>query len=141
MSIYLRFANEADSHELIKLNQEFNGKGTTEDHIKECLRMTNELVVVAVDNDSVTGFACAQKYVSFCYESLQGEITEMYVREAFRRRGIASAMISFLEEKLYALGVRSIKILTGKENETAISAYKNSEYILTDEILLTKKLQ
>ncbi|MGI6566489.1 MAG: GNAT family N-acetyltransferase [Limnochordia bacterium] len=51
-------------------------------------------------NGSAAGFACAQLCSSFCYDWPFGEITEMYVRKAYRRRVVGSALLAFLEGQL-----------------------------------------
>jgi ribosomal protein S18 acetylase RimI-like enzyme len=105
------------------------------------LNKSNELIAVAITNGKVVGLGCAQSFQSFCYKELQGEITEMYVKEAARRKGIASSLISCLEENLRERGVKSIKVLTGRGNEAAIKTYEHFNYVKDDELLLKKKLK
>ncbi|MNV70670.1 putative acetyltransferase [compost metagenome] len=64
----------------------------------------------------------------------------MYVEEAARRRGIAASLISFLEDKLQARGVKYVKVLTGRKNHVAIKTYERCNYVQDDELLLHKKL-
>jgi GNAT superfamily N-acetyltransferase len=139
-NVHVRWANENDAEELLKLNDAFNGVGTTMEEVKESLAVSNELIALAVIDRQVIGFACAQFFKSFCYRGLQGEITEMYIAEAFRRRGLATLLIAFIEEGLRERGVTSIKILTGQRNEMAIKTYLKSNYARTEEVLLQKKL-
>lgn len=91
-------------------------------------------------NGKVVGFACAQCFASFCYREAQGEITEMYVELSARRKGLAVSMITLLEEKLAACGVKNIKILTGSDNDAAIKTYERCGYVQDDELLLQKKI-
>ncbi|WP_408894736.1 N-acetyltransferase family protein [Paenibacillus taichungensis] len=139
-NIYVRWANENDAEELLKLNDAFNGVGTTMEDVKESLALSNELIALAVIEDQAVGFACAQYFKSFCYRGLQGEITEMYITEVARRRGLATLLIAFIEEELRERSVTSIKILTGQRNEMAIKTYEKSNYTRTEEVLLQKKL-
>jgi ribosomal protein S18 acetylase RimI-like enzyme len=139
-SIEVRYAKRSDASNLFKLNAEFNGSSISEDKIIESLEGSNELVVVALQNSSPIGFACAQSFKSFCYESGQGEITEMYVREAFRGFGVAASMLRLLEEGLQERGIRSVKILTGDDNKVALRAYTKQNYDLKKEAVLHKKL-
>lgn len=140
MEITVRFANENDLNELYMLNEEFNGVSTASQQTTKCLSDSSELIVIAYIDGGAAGFACAQSYTSFCYNEPQGEITEMYVREVYRRKGIATSMIACLEKGLHARGVRSIKILTGKENERAIKTYENAGYLIKSEAVLQKRL-
>jgi ribosomal protein S18 acetylase RimI-like enzyme len=84
--------------------------------------------------------ACAQYYKSFCYTELCGEITEVYVREHARRKGLATGMISFLEKELIAKGVGDLKILANVNNEAAVSAYEKCGYARDTVVMLDKQL-
>ncbi|WP_422661212.1 GNAT family N-acetyltransferase [Paenibacillus sp. EC2-1] len=132
-----------DAEELSRLNQEFNGgKKRPLDKIAERMKINhNELIAVAEISGKTVGFGCAQIYYSFCYEEPHGEITELYVEEAFRRKGIAIAIITCLEEALRTRGVRSTKVLTGRGNNTAIMTYEHCNYVKDDEQLLIKGLE
>lgn len=138
--IHIRLATVNDAREIAKLNEEFNGVGMTAEEIIDHLSYTNELVVLALINDLPVGFACAQYYISICYSNPCAEITELYVKKDARGRGIATLLLDFIEEELESRGVKSIKVLTGKENEIAIKTYKRSNYILKEEQVLQKKI-
>ncbi|GIO52395.1 GNAT family N-acetyltransferase [Paenibacillus cineris] len=139
--IKVRLASESDAEELSRLNQAFNGGDKRPpQQIMESLKINNELIAVAEIRGRLVGFGCAQSFHSFCYEEPQGEITELYVEEAARRRGIAGAIISCLEDNLRKSGVKSVKLLTGKRNDAAIKTYEHCNYVRDDELLLTKKI-
>lgn len=140
MSKYVRLANENDADILVALNEEFNGTGMTAAEVKESLIQSNELIALAILNDTPVGFACAQSFKSFCYASAQGEITEMYVKDTARRLGLATLLVSFLEQELRLRGVRSIKLLTGSDNDAAHKTYERSGYVLQEESTFHKKL-
>ncbi|MCR8642006.1 GNAT family N-acetyltransferase [Paenibacillus sp. N1-5-1-14] len=106
----------------------------------ENLANPNELVALAVMNEVSVGFACAQCYRSICYSRPNAEITELYIVAEARRKGIATLLISFIEEELRLRGVKSVKVLTGQDNEVAINTYERSNYIKEDEQLLQKRL-
>ncbi len=108
--------------------------------VKETLGSSNELVALGVNGDIPVGFACGRYSTSFCYQELDGEITEMYVSEQARRRGCATALLSFLEAELRARGVREVKLITGVDNEAAIATYTKSEYKRQDDVVMSKKL-
>ncbi|GIN56188.1 GNAT family N-acetyltransferase [Lederbergia ruris] len=141
MTVEIRLATVSDAEELSILNQEFNG-GARRPILKisESLVKSNELVAVAVRDDRLVGFACAQIFSSFCYEEPQGEITEMYVKELARRKGIATSLLAFLEENFRACGVKEVKILTGAKNIGAQTTYTKSNYTKQNETVLFKKL-
>nr|WP_235549223.1 GNAT family N-acetyltransferase [Paenibacillus sp. Root444D2] len=99
------------------------------------------MIAVAEISSKIVGFGCAQSFYSFCYEEPHGEITELYVEEVARRKGIAIAIITCLEENLRERGVKSIKVLTGRRNNAAIKTYEHCNYVKDDEQMLKKRLE
>ncbi|APQ60469.1 Acetyltransferase YpeA [Paenibacillus polymyxa] len=140
--LMVRRATITDAEELSRLNQEFNG-GEKRPLAKIVERLStnhDELIAVAETGGKIVGFGCAQSFYSFCYELPHGEITELFVEEAARRKGIAIAIISFLEEKLRERGVISMRVLTGRGNNVAIKTYEHCNYVKDDEQVLMKRL-
>jgi len=139
LKVRLAMINDAD--DLSRLNFEFNGGDKRSvSEIIDSLNSNKELVAVAILMEEVIGFGCAQSMKSFCYTEAHGEITEMYVKEAARRKGVATSLISFLENQLYLRGVKRVKILTGRDNKSAIKTYEQSGYVKDDELMLEKKI-
>lgn len=140
----VRKATISDAEQLGVLNDEFNGKGeTTIDNIRNSL-MNNqqEVVIVADENGVLVGFVCVQLKKSFCYDEYMPEITEVYVNPTYRKRGIASEMITFAEDyctKNYPL--HKYELLTGKENVSAQSLYGKLGYIDDKELHLSKRVK
>ena len=140
----VRKATVNDAEQLGVLNDEFNGAGeTTFNNIRNSL-MCNQQEVVIVDDENgvLTGFVCVQLKKSFCYDDYMPEITEVYVRPAYRESGIASRMISFAEDycnKNYPL--HKYELLTGTENLIAQSLYNKLGYIDDRELHLSKRIK
>lgn len=139
-SVEVRIADRHDIDELSAMNYEFNGVTVSSQHILNTLATGQEIVAIATVNDSLAGFACGQFYRSFCYDSLSGEITEMYVRAAYRRQGVGSALLVFLERELHKRGVTSVRILTGQDNEAGLGLYVTLGYTRKGETVLAKEL-
>lgn len=140
--VKVRQASLTDAEELSRLNQEFNGgeKRLPAKIIEHLSINHNELIAVAEISGKLVGFGCAQSIYSFCYEEPHGEITELYVEESARRKGIAIAIISYLEEILRERGAKSMKVLTASRNHAAIKTYEYCNYVKNAEQLLKKKL-
>ncbi|WP_338786354.1 GNAT family N-acetyltransferase [Metabacillus sp. FJAT-53654] len=135
----VRLATIKDAEELSRLNQAFNGSARRiQSEIIQSMERSNELIAVAILNEKIVGFACAQSYESFCYRELQGEITEMYIEKTARRLGFATSLIKLLENNLLDRGVREIKILTNRTNSAAIKTYEKCNYV-QDEVILFEK--
>ena len=140
----VRKASENDAEQLGALNDEFNGAGeTTIANIRKSLMCNQqEIVIVDDDNGVLSGFVCVQLKKSFCYDEYMPEITEVYVRPAYRNRGIASKMISFAEDycsKHYPL--HKYELLTGTENLVAQSLYNKLGYVDDCELHLSKRIK
>ena len=139
----IRIATVNDAEQLNILNNEFNGEGETGiGNIRNSL-MNNkqEVVIVAEEDDMLVGFVCVQLKKSFCYDDYMPEITEVYVKPSYRKRGVASEMIAFAENycsKNYPL--HKYELLTGKENLVAQSVYSKLGYTDDKELHLSKRI-
>ncbi|MBD5524869.1 MAG: GNAT family N-acetyltransferase [Lachnospiraceae bacterium] len=139
-----RLATYEDAEQLELLNNEFNGPGeTTLENIRNSLlHNAQEFVVVEQTDGELAGFICVQLKRSFCYDEYMAEITEVYVKEKYRRKGIAKNMITFAEEyciKNYP--VQKIEILTSKENTVAQIVYNRLGYKDDNEMHLSKRFR
>ena len=138
----VRISTVQDAEQLEVLNNEFNGEGeTTLDNIRASLANNKqEIVVVDEMNGELTGFACVQLKKSFCYDDYMPEITEVYVKPQYRRRGVARAMIAYAEECCKSnYPLHKFELLTGSENIVAQNAYKGFGYCEDNEIHLAKR--
>ena len=140
----LRKATVNDAEQLSALNDEFNGEGeTTIENIRQSLLSNQqEIVIVDDENGVLTGVICVQLKKSFCYDEYMPEITEVYVRPAYRKQGIASQMISYAEDyciKNYPL--HKYELLTGDDNLIAQSVYSKLGYTNDNEIHLSKRVK
>ncbi len=139
----VRLAMVNDAAQLKALNEEFNGKGeaTVESIEKSLTGNKRELVMIDEENGQITGFLCIQLKKSFCYIEYLPEITEVYVRQACRRKGIAKAMITFAEELLQNYPVFECGLLTGEDNAAAQAVYHSLGYQIDGELHFSKKLR
>lgn len=138
----IRQALPSDAAALCELNALFNGEGLAgiEEIAESLLRNKGEVVIVAYEGKQAVGFCCGQVTHSMCYRHPLGELTEMYVRNGFRRMGIGRAMMAALEAELKALGVAEMRLLTGHDNEKARLLYRAAGYMESDEVLMEKEL-
>lgn len=139
--LLVRKAVQEDIPSLVELNYLFNGVQRSIGEVETALLNTSEIVVVALLEEQVVGYACGQIYKSFCYPEYQAEITEMYIQEFARKNGLAMMMIELLEEVFNNSGVKSIKILTGLNNTKAIKTYEKAGYKQEEELVFNKDLE
>ena len=140
----VRIANENDAEQLNILNNEFNGEGETSlDHIRDSIRNNpQEVVVVAEEDGLLVGFVCVQLKKSFCYDDYTPEIAEVYVKPAYRKRGIATGMITFAEAYCSThYPLHKYELLTGNGNLAAQSLYKKIGYAEDHEVHLSKRVK
>lgn len=140
----VRIATVRDAEQLGILNNEFNGKDeTTIDNIRNSIiNNKQEVVIVAYENGVLVGFVCVQLKKSFCYNEYISEITEVYVVPTYRKKGIASEMITYAEDyctKNYPL--HKYELLTGKKNVIAQFVYGKLGYADDGEIHLSKRIK
>jgi len=140
MDIQIRRATVKDSEALRQLNYEFNGLYVDANKIAYDIENGEEIVVVGVVDNLVVAFACGFVVKSICYNFKDGEISEVYVNENYRRNGIAIKLVKFIEEIFETLNVSHISIITGVENFPAQQVYKNCGYKDKSKILLVKYL-
>jgi len=138
----IRLSCPADAADLVLLNAAFNEVlDVSAEDVRRSLAHSAEVVVVAEVDDRVIAFCCAQVHHSFCYKTPVAEVTEMYVDEVHRRRGIATEMLTFLEEYLQsAYDVDEIHLLTGTDNHAAQAAYKKAGFVRKNEAYMMKEV-
>ena len=139
----IRLAEPGDAAQLFELNERFNGpSGSTVELMARSLgENPQELVVVADMEGTLAGFVCVQVKRSFCYEIPSAEVTEVFVDEEYRRRGLGREMLSFAEraaiESFGALG--ELTVLTGGATLSAQELYNDAGFVREDEVMFLKE--
>jgi len=134
----IRVATLADAHILADLNADFNGVQMTPERMAEqMLRCYDvERALIACIDGTAVGFACLRLIPWLCYDPPYAELTELFVREPFRRRGIASALVAHAQRMARAAGAKELRILTGRDNPAARAFYRKLGCTEEDEVLL-----
>ena len=137
----VRRADPQDAEPLKRLNDLFNGEGcnSAENITASLLHNNQEIVCVASEGDSLVGFCCGQVFRSMCYENHHAEITELFVREECRRRGVGTRLIAFMEAEFCKQGIRHFQLFTGASNAAAQAFYRSCGYRATGEMMFRKK--
>ena len=76
-----------------------------------------EIVCIAYIGGIAAGFICGQLFKSMCYSVNYAEITELYVREEYRRYGIVTKLMGYMEHVFKAKSIKGFQLFTGKENK------------------------
>ncbi len=142
-NITISIAAADDASAISKLNLLFNEVNESPDAIAARMSDPNcvETVILAKVDDEAVGFALVRVVPSVLYSTPHAELTELYVMDEYRQRGIASDLIAFAEQVAAQKGARSILVQTGDDNTPALSLYRKhgyEEYDLTLRKILTK---
>lgn len=139
LTISIAVADDAPT--IAKLNLLFNEVDESPEAIAARMSDPNclEMVILAKVADETVGFALVRVVPSVLYSTPHAELTELYVLEEFRQRGIASGLIAFAEQIAVQKGARSILVQTGDDNLSALALYKKHGYEEYD-LTLKKKL-
>lgn len=136
-NIVISLASTEDAPSITKLNLLFNE--VDESPAAIATRMNDpacvETVILAKMDDEAVGFALVRVVPSVLYSTPHAELTELYVMDEYRQRGIASGLIAFAEQIAVQKGARSILVQTGDDNLSALALYKKIGYEEYDLVL------
>lgn len=125
-NIHIRDANIEDAEDIARLQTEFTTFETTPTETAN--RMHNakgiEYPIVAEVEGKVVGFASLRLHPYLGEDAPYAELSELFVTEAYRRRGIAKALYSKVEEMAQEGGASSIAVLTDSNNLPALRFYQ-----------------
>ena len=127
MTIYIRAATVADAAAILRLNAVFNDVRATEDEICQQLVRCQGIetcLVAAVDSDSqAVGFLCLRLLPQICDPATYAEVSELFVEAAYRRQGVAQALMTHAAELAKAAGAKELILLTSFRNTIAQRFY------------------
>ena len=141
-SFVVRPAQNGDATALATLNREFNDQARTPDEIAASLRsgLHSERVLAVEVGGDVVGFACVQFLYSMCYAAPWAELTELYVRQGYRRQGIGRALVHEAERCARENGATEIVVRTGERNVAGQALYEAQGYCTRPHLTLRKAL-
>lgn len=103
--------------------------------IPEKLARQPELLLVALDGDSVAGTAMAG------YDGHRGWLYSVAVRKSHRRRGIGELLVREAEARLAALGCGKVNLQVRATNAAVVAFYESLGYEAEERISLGKRLR
>ena len=93
------------------------------ERVERMLRNTDAVVLKAVDDTEIAGFAIMR----FGWE--EAHLDLLAVRSQWRRRGIATALLRWLEESALTAGVAIIRLEVRESNGAALRFYERMGYL------------
>ncbi len=140
--VQIRAAGPADMPEIARLNGLFNGSvelaGSYLIRLQEPQRV--DTPVIALVDGHIAGAANLRLLQPFFHPSPYAELTELFVEEDYRRKGIGRSLVAYVEQLARAAGAQQILILTDFYNHQAQSLYRALGYAHHD-IALSKTLE
>lgn len=128
--IRVRDVQESDAGAMAQLLQEFSGVKTTAEQVRGRLsrgRGVEYPVIAEVDGEAV-GFA-SLRLVHYLGEDVPfAELSDLFVREPSRRRGVADALLAELETRARAAGSSCWTVVTGGDNDAAQALFRRAGF-------------
>jgi len=128
--LIVREATVDDAAALAELIAEFNGPQgdvqETADRLLACAGL--EVALLACTPGEIVGFACLRVTPAIGTRTPHALLTELYVRETYRRRGVGRALLQRAEELTRERGATDLYRFTGHQNLTAQAFYARHGY-------------
>ena len=125
-STRIRLATPDDAEVLSELIAEFNepqgDARETAERLGACDGL--EVALIAWTPSGAAGFACLRVTPAVGTRVPHALLTELYVREAYRRRGIAAALVQRAEALALEQGATDLYLFTGRQNVGAQAFYE-----------------
>ena len=102
--------------------------------LEKKLKMNDELLLVAEDEDNVVGTAMGG------YDGHRGWIYSLAILPDYRRKGFGKHLLKELERKLAARGCLKVNLQVRETNSEVIAFYKSCGFEIEDRISMGKKL-
>lgn len=122
----IRLATPDDAHVLSELIAEFNGPQG--DARETAARLTAcdglEVALLAWTPSGSVGFACLRVTPAIGTRTPHALLTELYVRAAYRRGGVAGALVRQAEALARQRGATAVYLFTGQQNVGAQAFYE-----------------
>jgi len=140
--INIRLAKETDAEKLYEMCILFNNSVTanTIQGVVNYLQKKDVIVCMAETESSAIGFitGCIENNMSF--GSPIGTISELFVREEFRRIGVAKQLFESIEQAFLKKGVNRFRVFTTMDNTNAVKFYNNQGYNQFDTAMFRKDI-
>ena len=136
--VHIRPATPDDAPALAYLNAIFNESSDPPEQIATRLRDPRrvETPILAEIDGQVAGFAALRVVPCVFYAAPHAELTELYVEPAYRKRGVARALVAYAEKLALEAGADALMLLTGHDNHAAQRLYRTLGYDDLDQALI-----
>ena len=95
-------------------------------HLQQCASHGDAFCLVAEEEGALLGFLTASAIIHPSWQWPMGEIEELYVRQAMRRRGIGRLLVEHAISELLQRGVGRIDAKVEYEDPQALAFWRNT---------------
>lgn len=101
------------------------------DYIKKCIYSKNAILLVAVDEQKVVGYSLnlIKKNIPVFKVEVLGEISDLYIKQKYRGKGIASNFKKKTINWFKSKGIKHTSIMVWPQNKFAYNIYKKWGFI------------
>ena len=123
--VYTRLATPADAAELARLMQLFDNPPRSPQQQAELMRNApHERAILAEWDGAIVGFLCISFTSMIAQPQPFASINDLFVEVAYRRRGIAKALMQHAEHIAREMGASGLCLFTGFNNIEAQALYR-----------------
>lgn len=149
MKIDFQIATEKDVPEILAMmeqfyaidNYRFDRDGAHDNLLKLIASPNLGRIWVIIYNDAVIGYAALTFGFSFEYGGRNAFIDELFLKPAYRQKGIGRLAIDFIAEEASKLGIQTIHLEAERHNICALKLYKLKGFSDNGRTLMFKKLK
>ena len=125
LKIKIREATKSDLVCLARLNAIFNGSKDTAEKIAKRLASPKcvEIPIIAEVENQIVGFAGLRVVPYLFYEGAHAELTELFVEEDYRRKGVGKALVEYAECLAKERYAEELILHTGQDNQVGREFY------------------
>ena len=123
----VRMATVADAQAIAAMNEAFNGVATAPAVMAQRMAAASpvERIYLAEIGGDAVGFSVLWVFPVACFAEPYAEVSELYVHEDYRRRGIGRALLTHVIRVAQAAGARELRLVTGFRNTAAQRLYSS----------------
>lgn len=142
LQVTIREATQSDLDDLARLNAIFNDSKETAERIASRLASPArvEIPLIAEIKNQIVGFAGLRIVPYLFYEGVHAELTELFVEESHRRKGIGKALVAYAEQMAKESDAEELILHTDPDNQGGRNFYTMLGY-QEWEIVMGKSLE
>lgn len=119
LQITIREATQSDLDGLARLNAIFNDSDETAERIAHRLASPSclEMPIIAELENQIIGFAGLRIVPYLFYAGTHAELTELFVEENYRRKGVGNALVEYAEHVARERNAEELILHTSQDNQ------------------------